>query len=118
MRKPILLLALAAVPAVATGAHAADEPVRAAATKTVKVGDSYFAPRSIRVRKGTYVKWVWGVDGDTETYVEHNVKGYRGNRFLSPDMTEGSYRRRITRTTSVLCTIHPTSMRMKITVVR
>ena len=120
MRKPSLLLALVALPVFgATGVHAvaADSPATAAGTKTVRVGDSYFSPKALKVRKNTIVKWVWGVDGETETFIEHNVQGTKGNKFLSPDKTTGTYRKRITRTTSVICNIHPTTMKMKITVV-
>lgn len=118
MRKLILLLATVALLASAFSANAVagDPPVRAAATKTVKIGDSYFSPKSIKVRKNDIVKWVWGVDGATETSVEHNVRGYKGNIFQSPDKVKGIYRKRITRTTLVVCTIHPTTMKMKITV--
>ena len=118
MRKLTLLVAALALLAFTATATAGDPPATKAATKTVRIGDSFFTPKSLKVKKGTIVKWVWGVDGEDETFVEHNVEGTKGNKFLSPDKTSGSYKKRITRTTSVICNIHPTTMRMKITVVK
>ena len=121
MRKLILLLipAVLLVCAATAVATAGGAPAHAAATRTVGVGDSYFTKKTLRVKKGTVVKWVWGASSDDgATVSEHNVRGIKGNRFLSKDKTDGTYSKRITRTTTVICTIHPTIMRMKITVVK
>jgi plastocyanin len=127
--RKLLVLLLAAVLTSAFAATAiasgdGDAAVRAAKTRTVDVRDSYFAApgrdrsiRTIRVRKGTIVKWVWGKDG-AGTGVEHNVRGYRGQKFRSEYMTEGTFRKRIKRTTRILCDVHATTMRMKIRVRR
>ena len=121
MRKPFALLALAALTvtlgvAFAATAAAGDAVVRGAATKKVRVGDAYFAPKKISVKKGTIVKWVWGVDGADETYVEHNVRAYKGHRFDSGYKVRGSFKRRIKRTNYLLCDAHRTTLRMKIVV--
>jgi len=108
---PVALIA-ASVPA----ATADDASVQAAKTRTVRVGDNFFSPKTITVKKRTIVKWVWGTDGATETDVEHNVRGWKGNKFRSAYKTEGSYRKRITKTTRILCDVHATTMRMTIKV--
>jgi plastocyanin len=125
MRKLIAVLALAALLVTAavafatnavaggSGAHAA------AATKTVTIGDNFFKPKTLKVKKGTFVQWVWGPD-NSGTVVEHNVTGAKGNRFASHDETKPDkpYKRKITKTTTVICTIHPTTMKMTIKVVK
>ena len=122
MRKLIAVLAIAAlVVTVAAGfsvtASAGDPPAGAAGTKTVTIGDAFFKPKSLKVRKGTIVRWIWG-PGNSGTMVEHNVTAVKGNRFHSETTSkpDNPVRQRITRTTTVICTIHPTVMRMKITV--
>ena len=118
MRKPLIIFTIAAasVASAPTATAGNDAEVRAAATKTVRVGDAFFSPKTLKVKKGTYVKWVWGTDGASETYVEHNVRAYKGQRFNSGYKTTGSFRRRIKRTTYVVCDAHKTTMRMKIVV--
>lgn len=123
MRKPIAVLAAAALllalgVAFAATAGASDPAVRTATTRTVVLGDNFFKPRTLRVRKNDIVRFLWG-PGNEGTDVEHNVTGAKGNRFASEDTArpDAPYRRRITRTTNVICTIHPTTMTMKITVV-
>jgi plastocyanin len=120
MRKLILLFAAIALVVAATAAgtaSAGDPPAHAAATKTVTIGDNFFSPKTLKVRKGTIVQWVWGPD-NSGTAVEHNVTGAKGNRFASEDTMKPDkpFRKRITRTTNVICTIHPTTMKLKITV--
>ena len=122
MRKPLALVALSAL-LIATGvfsasAVAGDPPARAAATKTVSVKDNYFRAKTLKVRKGTIVKWVWrGEDGATETDTEHDVYSTKGTKLRSGFKTTGSYRKRIYKTTRYLCRVHATTMTGKITVV-
>jgi plastocyanin len=120
MRKLIAVVAVVPVLAVvASVASADDPPARAAATKTVVIGDNFFSPKTLKVTKGTTVQWTWG-KGNTGTAVEHNVMGTKGNKFgptpdtLRPDRP---VRKRITKTTTVYCTIHSTTMKMTIKVV-
>jgi len=120
MRKLIALLALAGLMtglavAFAATATAEDAPVRAAKTRTVRIGDNFFKRKTIRVRKGTFVRWVWGADGNP-TVVEHDVYSTKGTRLRSGFRTEGAYRKRIRKTTRYLCRVHPTTMRGKIVV--
>jgi plastocyanin len=122
MRKLIAVVALAPVVAVVAAAHASagDPPVHAAATRTIQLGDNFFKPKAITVRKGTVLKFIWGPN-NTGTTVEHNVTGVKGNKFgPTPDTTRPArpFRKRITRTTSIVCTIHATTMKLRVTVKR
>jgi plastocyanin len=122
MRKLIAILVVAAVPAAglaAAGASASDDPpVTKAATRTITLGDNFFKPKAITIRKGTILKFNWGPD-NTGTEVEHNVTGVKGNKFDSTeDTTRPSrpFRKRFTRNSLVVCTIHPTTMKLRVTV--
>jgi plastocyanin len=120
MRKLIAVVAVVPVLAVfAVDASAGDPPAHAAATKNVVIGDNFFSPKTLKVKKGTFVQWVWG-KGNKGTAVEHNVTGIKGNKFASPDTTRPAkpFRRKITQTTTVYCTIHSTTMKLTIKVVK
>jgi plastocyanin len=74
-----------------------------AAVKTVKVGDNYFRPKTLTVKRGTTVRWVWGGKAP------HNVTVTRGPvKFHSATKRKGAYSKRLTRkgTYSIVCTIH------------
>ncbi len=123
MRKLIALLAvlsLTALLSVAAGAGAADDQpqARAAATKIAKVRDNFFSPGTVKIRKGSYVKWVWTPDEGLEETNQHNVRDTKG-RFYSKLQTTGSYRKRFRKagTYRVVCTIHP-NMTQKVVVLR
>ncbi len=119
MRKLIaiaaVLVALAVLaPTVAGGSGSAggsgDEA--RAARRTVTVGNNFFRPTRIRVRRRELVVFDWVGGGE-----QHQVSG-RG--FQSRTTASGSYRylrrfRRCGRFT-VICTIHPTEMRMTVRV--
>ena len=114
----VAMLSISASAAFAANATADDPPVRAAVTKTVTLGDNYFKPKALTVRKGTILRFIWG-PGNEGTVVEHNVTGVKGNRFTNGEDTtrpDAPYRKRITRTTSIVCTLHSTTMKMKVTV--
>jgi len=122
MRKLIATLAavalLAAAFAAVTASASDDAPVQKAATKTITLGDNFFKPKAITIRKGTILRFVWGPN-NTGTEVEHNVTGVRGNKFPStPDTTrpDTPFRKRFTRNSLVVCTIHPTTMKLRVTV--
>jgi plastocyanin len=122
MRK--LIASTALVPLIAAGfvtnAAADDPPVHKAATKTVLLGDNYFSPKRLTVKKGTILRFMWGRD-NRGTVVEHNVTGVKGNKFSSGEDTvrpDKPYRKRITRTTSIVCTLHSTTMKMTVKVRR
>jgi plastocyanin len=105
MRKlTVLVCALAALAILPTSVGAA--------TKTVRVGDNFFSPRSITISKGSSVRWRWVGDA------RHNVVATRGASFRSTIKASGTYTRTFRRrgTVRYICTIHPSSMRGTITV--
>jgi plastocyanin len=97
---------------------AAAAPPAAAATVKVKVGDNYFvrdgAVPTVRVSKGTRVKWVFRGDSP------HNVKVDRGPvSFGSSTMTSGSFAKKVRRkgTYRLYCSVHGADdQRMKLVV--
>ena len=88
-------------------------PAQAARTKTIHIGDNYFAPATVKVKKGTTVKWNWtGSD-------QHNVVVQKGPAsFQSSLKTKGSYKKKLKKkgTYTIICSIHAPDMRMKIKV--
>jgi plastocyanin len=90
--------------------------------KTVRIGDNYFTPQTLKVKKGTTVTWKWpGADvaGDV-----HDVKlksGPKGvKRFHSqPASSDYHFKRKLTvpGTYRIVCTLHE-GMKMKIVVRR
>ena len=97
-------------------------PAQAARKKTIHIGDNYFAPASVNVKKGTIVTWKWpsfDMAGDV-----HDVKLKSGpkhvKRFHSqPASSDYSFKRRLTVVGryKVICTLHE-NMRMTIRVRR
>jgi plastocyanin len=86
----------------------------ARATRSVTVGDIFFRPTSLSVRRGTRVRWVW------RGQLGHNVTVVRGpTRFRSRTQTSGSFSRVLRRRGSyrLICTIHGAalqSMRIRV----
>jgi plastocyanin len=122
MRKLIATLVVVAVPAAglaAVNASAADDPpVTKAATKTIQLGDNFFKPKTITIKKGTILRFIWGPNNEG-TVVEHNVTGVKGNKFASTDDTtkpDKPFRKRFTKNSLVVCTIHSTTMQLKVKV--
>jgi plastocyanin len=120
MRKLILLLAAVALLAAATvtaTASAGDPAAHAASTRSITLGDNFFSPKSVTVRKGTTLKFYWG-EGNVGTDQEHNVTGVKGNKFASEDTSrpDTPFRKKITKTTLIVCTIHSTTMKLSVKV--
>ena len=101
-------LAAAALP------HASAAPdVGASATKRVKVGDLFFRKRSIAIKRGDRVRWVW------VGRQPHDVTVTRGPRkFHSRTKRRGTYAKRLRRrgTYRYVCTVHPLDMKGKVVV--
>jgi plastocyanin len=75
-----------------------------AATKTIKVDDNVFAPRSTTAKKGDTLNFRWVGDAP------HNVKTTKGPQsFGSKVQRSGSYKVKVRRAGSytIVCTIHP-----------
>jgi plastocyanin len=111
MKKYIAVLAAAAITAGAVIAV----PALGAATKTVKVTDFKFSPKTLTVKKGTKVTWKWG------GAVIHNVTVTKGpKKFASKTISKGSFSQTLTKpgTYNIVCTIHQSQgmvMTLKVT---
>ena len=99
-------------------AQAAAKPPR----KTVEVGDNFFSPEKLTVKRRTVVVWRW--PGADSSGAVHDVKLRRApkgvRRFHSqPAATDYRFKRRLKRPGryKVVCTFHP-EMRMTIRVRR
>lgn len=103
---------------------AAPSPAAAAAKpKVVEVADFFFAPSAVTIGKGGKVKWVWAAT-NVESHDVHLKQGPKGLEkkgtystkttavtnasFVKAFPTPGSYR--------YICTIHPTKMKLTVTV--
>jgi plastocyanin len=95
-------------------------PAQGAATKTVTLGDNYFAPKTLKVKRGTRVAWRW--PGFDEGGDVHDVKLRSGpagvKKFHSEAAsTDYSFKRKLTKpgTYKIVCTLHE-EMRMTVKV--
>jgi plastocyanin len=116
-----LLAALPVLPLIAANASASgdDPPVQAAATKKIVLGDDFFRPKTITVRKGTTLKFYWGDSTNKGTIDDHNVTAVKGNKFTNGEDTnkpDKPYAHKVTKTTLIVCTIHSTTMQLKVKV--
>ena len=109
--KSKLVLAAAAAAVAAVGASAV--PTLGAGTTTVAVKDVKFVPKTLTVKKGRTIKFVWrGV-------APHNVVVTKGpQKFRASTRKKGSYKVTLKKAGvyRILCTIHAPDMKMKITV--
>jgi plastocyanin len=83
-------------------------------TKSVHLGDNFFTKGSVTIKRGSAVHWSW-----SGTENRHNVTSKRGDRFHSKTATRGSFTHvfRKRGTFTIICTKHPSQMRMKVKVV-
>jgi plastocyanin len=115
-------IAMAAFAAV--GLSLAVGPAQAGKTpikKTVDVGDYYFAPGNLTVKKDTYVIWKWPAGGGDG----HDVvlrKGPKGVKKFASDVffADEKYRKKLTVPGKyyIVCSLHPDRMKQTITVKR
>jgi plastocyanin len=105
------------------GAAAPAEAGKAAKPKVVTVADFYFGPSAVTIKKGGTVKWVWA-STNVEPHDVHLKKGPKGLK------QKGTYSTKTTAVTNAtfkhafptpgtyqfICTIHPTLMKMTVTV--
>jgi len=110
-----LVVAIALVPAGAVAHKHAAKP------RIVSVTDDLFTPGNITVAKNKLVKWVWN-PANTDT---HNVvltkgpKGVKKTDFKSADGSIGirfERRMKVPGSYKFICTIHPTVMKLTVTV--
>jgi plastocyanin len=117
--------------ALALGAVAIGGPWATAGAKTgpkpklVTVADFYFGPDQVTIKRGAAVKWVWAA---SNTY-PHDVHLKQGPKGLEH---KGSYSTKTTAVTNArftrafetpgtyhfICTIHPTQMKLTVTVLK
>jgi plastocyanin len=90
MRKLTVLAALVALAIAAIPAFAA--------TKTVKVDDNFFSPKTVTLKKGDKIKFSWTGDAP------HNVKGAGIN---IGTRSSGTRTVTVKRAGKFVCTIHP-----------
>lgn len=116
-------LLAACVTAVALFGAAASPAKPPSKPTIVSVNDFYFGPSAVTIKKGGSVKWVWS---DLNTY-PHDVhlkkgpnglknKGYYSSKTTA--VTEAQFQRTFTTpgTYKFICTIHPTEMKLTVTV--
>lgn len=112
--KTILLIAIAAALAVASTAGASST-VSTASTKTVNVRDNSYSRSSITITKNDKIKFAW-----KNTDNEHNVRKKSGPASVSSNTKDGNYEYTKKFTTagkySLHCTIHPSQMKLSVTV--
>jgi len=116
----VVVAVFALTGAVATAANA---PKKKGKPKEVSVADFYFGPETLTLKQGQSVNWVWA---ETNTY-PHDVHLKQGPPGLK---AKGSYSTKTTAVTNArfektftrpgtykyICTIHPTQMKMTVTV--
>jgi plastocyanin len=116
------LLAACVAAAALLGAPAA--PAKPAPKpKLVTVNDFYFGPSAVTIHKGGAVKWVWS-DLNTYPHDVHLKKGPNGLKkkgsysTKTTAVTEAHFQKSFTTpgTYKFICTIHPTEMKLTVTV--
>jgi plastocyanin len=118
----ITTISLGGIPAASAGGASAAAR-RGPKPVLVSVADFYFGPSTATIKKGGSVKWVWA-STNTEPHDVHLKKGPKGLK------KPGSYSTKTTAVTNAefkkvfetpgtyhfICTIHPTTMKMTVTV--
>ena len=86
-------------------------PAHGAAKKTVNLGDNYYTPEILKVKRGTTVTWKW--PGFEQAGDVHDVKlksGPKGAKKFASEQaaSDYSFRRRLTvaGTYKIVCTLH------------
>jgi plastocyanin len=127
MERAKMLRALIPVCCLAAVALLGATPASAGAPKKppvkVTVNDFYFAPTSVTIKKGRAVKWVWS-SYNTYPHDVHLKQGPKGlknkSRFSTTTtaVTDAHFQRtfEVPGTYKFICTVHPSEMRMTVTV--
>ena len=86
-------------------------PAEGASSKTIKVGDNFYLPKTVTVNRGTAVTWKW--PGYDEAGDVHDVKlktGPKGVKKFQSEAasTDYSFKRKLTvaGTYKLICTLH------------
>jgi plastocyanin len=123
-RKLRALVVVSCVAAVALlGGTAASAQAPKQPPVKVTVNDFYFAPTAVTIKKGRAVKWIWS-SYNTYPHDVHLKKGPSGlkskSRFSTTTtaVTEAHFQRtfEVPGTYKFICTVHPSEMKMTVTV--
>ncbi|MGE5527236.1 MAG: plastocyanin/azurin family copper-binding protein [Methanosarcina sp.] len=114
--------AMAAAALLGATAAGAQAPARVNPT-IVTVNDFYFGPSAVTIRKGHTIKWVWS-EFNTYPHDVHLKKGPKGLKNKSTysthttAVTDATFKKKFERpgTYRYICTIHPTEMKLTVTV--
>jgi plastocyanin len=95
-------------------------PAMGAPKKTIDLGDNYYAPQALKVKKGTTVTWRWpGFEQSGDVHDVKLLKGPKGVKKFHSEAasTDYSFKRKLTvpGTYTLGCTLHH-EMRMTIKV--
>jgi plastocyanin len=121
LRALAIVLCVAAVALLGVTAASAQAPKQPPVKVTVN--DFYFAPTSVTIKKGRAVKWIWS-SYNTYPHDVHLKQGPAGlknkSRFSTTTtaVTDASFQRtfEVPGTYKFICTVHPSEMRMTVTV--
>lgn len=121
LRALVVVSCVAAVALLGVTAAAAQAPKKPPVKVTVN--DFYFAPTAVTVKKGGAVKWIWS-EYNTYPHDVHLKQGPKGlknkGRFSTTTtaVTDASFQRtfEVPGTYKFICTVHPSEMRMTVTV--
>lgn len=124
--KRAVLVSVSCLAAVAlSGVTAASAQAPKKPPVKVTVNDFYFAPTAVTIKKGGAVKWVWS-SYNTYPHDVHLKQGPKGlknkSRYSTTTtaVTEAQFQRsfEVPGTYKFICTVHPSEMRMTVTVKR
>ncbi len=108
MRRGLALALLAGVLALALAGASATAKHRTK-TKTVKVGDDYYSPAKLTIKKGTKVRWTWNAD-NTDTHDVRLKKGPHGVKKFKSELaaSDYSFSKKFTKpgTYKIYCSLH------------
>jgi plastocyanin len=80
-------------------------------TKTIKVGDDYYAPTKVTVKPGTTVKWSW-LAGNADTHDVRLKSGPHGVKHFKSEVaaSDYSFKRKLTvpGKYKIYCSLHDT----------
>ena len=121
LRALVVVFCVAAVALLGVTAAAAQAPKKPPVKVTVN--DFYFSPTAVSIKKGGAVKWIWS-SYNTYPHDVHLKQGPKGlknkSRFSTTTtaVTDASFQRtfEVPGTYKFICTVHPSEMRMTVTV--
>jgi plastocyanin len=120
--RPAILLAAGAAAVALLGVPAA--PAKPAPKpKVVTVNDFYFGPNAVTVSKGGSVKWIWSELNSYphDVHLKQGPSGLKDKGFYSTKttaVTEAQFKKTFSTpgTYKFICTIHPTEMKLTVSV--